>query len=767
MVSSLEPGYRADIVRLIHGDDNPAGPGFKSRTIGNIGEALKGRAQEFRKGSYIRVRNRPPLRDLRSFTLQAWIYPTTPRKGLQSIISQPAEVGKGQGYALVIDEDGRLALQIRDEAGALEVVRSDRELRALEWYFVAASYDGKTGRMSLRQSVVAPCKMSEVDSLTSRVVRPSLLGRSRADLVVAASAVGRETASHYNGKIDGAKVYSRALSEAEVQRLSEDVQPTRISGLVAAWDFAHDTHSVKIRDLSRGRVDGRSVNFPTRAVTGHNWSGHDYDFKRVPGEYNAVWFHDDDLGDAGWEADFEYPVPENARSGVYAAWLRTGDSEDYIPFFVRPKKGRPTAKIALLIPTMSYLAYANEHTLSDPSVRRALNMSDEGYPRQRQDAYIVENNLLSLYDRHTDGSGVCYSSRLRPIPSMRPGYVSQALSGGKGSPHQFNADLHLVDWLEAKGYRFDVITDEDLHHEGRELLAPYRAIVTGSHPEYWTEQMLDSMQGYLNGGGRMMYLGGNGFYWVTTVNPDSPYMFEVRRWGGTGPWMADPGEHYSSFSGELGGTWRNRGRHPQKMVGVGFTAQGFDVNRPYAQHEARDDPRVSFIVERIGREELIGDFPSLVMDTGAAGFELDRFDHALGQPRALAAAGHGVGVQRQLPARHRGEHSGRQQTGRYDAPAREGRHRLCEISQGRCGLLGGIDLLVRLSLLQWLREQRLEDDGQRADQVRLVRDAALIQERKKKTRIPPDIPAGQAQERDQTAPRHALGRPNPEWADLS
>ncbi|MDA4113103.1 MAG: LamG domain-containing protein [Thaumarchaeota archaeon] len=629
MVSCLEPSYRADVVRLIHGDENPAGPGFKSRMVGNVSRSLQGRAQTFRKGSYIRVKNRPSLRDLSSFTLQAWIRPTTPGRGSQSIVSQGEN---GTGFTLVIGKDGRLELQVRDAAGATWTVRSDRELMALEWYFVAASYDGKTGRISLRQSVVASCRMSDGDSSAGRVVCPGLLSRSRADLLIAASAVGRETASHYNGKIDGVKVYSRALSDAEIQRLSEDVPPSRIRGLVAAWDFAHDTHSVRIKDLSGGRTDGTSVNFPTRVVTGHNWSGHDYDFKRAPREYNAIWFHDDDLGDAGWEVDFEYPVPENARSGVYAAWLRTDGSEDYIPFFVRPKKGKPTAKIALLIPTLSYLAYANEHALSDPNVRRALNISDEGYPRQRQDAYIVENNLLSLYDRHTDGSGVCYSSRLRPIASMRPKYVSQSLSSGKGSPHQFNADLHLVDWLEAKGYRFDVITDEDLHHEGSELLAPYRAIVTGSHPEYWTEQMLDSMQSYLNGGGRMMYLGGNGFYWVTTVNPESPYIFEVRRWGGTGPWMTDPGEYYSSFTGELGGTWRNRGRHPQKMVGVGFTAQGFDLNRPYEQDVARDDPRVSFIVEGIGKDELIGDFPSLVMGAGAAGFELDRFDRGLGSP---------------------------------------------------------------------------------------------------------------------------------------
>jgi hypothetical protein len=36
-VSSEEPGtYRADIVRLIHGDTNPAGPGFKEQVIAKL-----------------------------------------------------------------------------------------------------------------------------------------------------------------------------------------------------------------------------------------------------------------------------------------------------------------------------------------------------------------------------------------------------------------------------------------------------------------------------------------------------------------------------------------------------------------------------------------------------------------------------------------------------------------------------------------------------------------------------------------------------------
>ena len=43
-----------------------------------------------------------------------------------------------------------------------------------------------------------------------------------------------------------------------------------------------------------------------------------------PEEYGAIHFHDDDLGDANWDVDFEFTVPEGMRSGVYAARVRAG-----------------------------------------------------------------------------------------------------------------------------------------------------------------------------------------------------------------------------------------------------------------------------------------------------------------------------------------------------------------------------------------------------------------------------------------------------------
>jgi N,N-dimethylformamidase beta subunit-like protein len=321
------------------------------------------------------------------------------------------------------------------------------------------------------------------------------------------------------------------------------------------------------------------------------------------------------------------------KSGVYAARLKAGDGEDYVPFFVRPKRGTSSSKIAFLAPTLSYYAYANEHMMLNPKNRGIMDLPpDYQYPVQPGDKYVVQEGLNSLYDVHTDGSGVCYSTRLRPWVTMRPKYTMTQFVRGKGSPHQFNADLHLIDWLEAKGFEYDVISDEDLHHEGTGLLKPYRVIVGGTHHEYWSEQMLDAIEAYLDQGGRFMNLAGNGYYWVTSIDPVQPHIVEIRRWGGTETWEAAPGEYYLSTTGEMGGLWRNRNRAPNKWVGAGFTAEGFDRGSPYRRQPDSFDPRAAFIFEGIGKDELIGDFTNLVMEHGAAGFEIDRADHLLGTP---------------------------------------------------------------------------------------------------------------------------------------
>ena len=81
MVSSRFPQYRADLVRLIHGDTNPSGPGPKETQIeSEFNRTFPGRSQDLHAGSYVRVEDHPVLRLSGSFTLQAWVAPPDSRQ---------------------------------------------------------------------------------------------------------------------------------------------------------------------------------------------------------------------------------------------------------------------------------------------------------------------------------------------------------------------------------------------------------------------------------------------------------------------------------------------------------------------------------------------------------------------------------------------------------------------------------------------------------------------------------------------------------------
>ena len=86
--------------------------------------------------------------------------------------------------------------------------------------------------------------------------------------------------------------------------------------------------------------------------------------------------------------------------------------------------------------------------------------------------------------------------------------------------------------------------------------------------------------------------------------------------------------HHAS-TGEPGGLWRFRGRAPQRVAGVGFTAQGFDESLPYRRTPESREPRVAWIFDGVEGDEF-GMHGSVL--GGAAGFEIDRLDTELGTP---------------------------------------------------------------------------------------------------------------------------------------
>ena len=135
--------YRAEIVRLINGDANPDGPGPKEETIATPANGeYPGRLQPTYGGSHIVVDDPDGLLNIgQSITVHAFIMPTTPGKGAQGIITH-CDPDRRTGWALMIDEQGRLALWLGDGEGHLLQAAAPEPLMAGLWYSAGASYDG-------------------------------------------------------------------------------------------------------------------------------------------------------------------------------------------------------------------------------------------------------------------------------------------------------------------------------------------------------------------------------------------------------------------------------------------------------------------------------------------------------------------------------------------------------------------------------------------------------------------------------------------------
>ena len=649
-LSSPESGTcKPSLVRLLHGDRNPAGPGYKEEPVAcGLPSSCPVGPQFTQLGGHVRVADpRGALSGARGMTLHLHLWPTTP--GRRQVVVSRFSVAEQAGWALVIEE-GCLSF-VTGDGKRTSQVRLTRRLFPEVWYSVAVCFDVATSSVQLSQCVTLNSvnsrfgRMVDIDSDESVSASGMVVPTAPAVPLVMAGVCASSSAESridalYNGKLDAPKLYDRALSSADIGALHAGARP---AGALAAWDFAASitrkgvTGGDLVSDVSGQGFHGQCINQPDQAMTGWNWDGEEEHFVHCPEQYGALWFHEDSLDDSRWSRSLSLLVPADLPSGVYALKVEQGDNVDRIPFFVVPPKGKASAAIAVVMPTFSYLAYANSQVLQNAatgqSVMGVLTTLDD----LDLELNVTPSHGLSAYDYHLDGRGVQYSTWRRPILNMRPDYRHEF-----GSVWQFPADLHLIDWLTVKGFHFDVITDHDLHAEGASILSQYNVVLSPSHAEYTSGRMLDAYEQYFACGGRGMYLGANGFYWITSAHPDKPWLVEVRKGeSGDQAWRARPGELYHSTTGERGGIWRNRARAPQKIWGTGYTSHGLDVSTGYYQLPDARDPRVSFIFEGIQPGEVIGDFG--LVNGGAAGLEMDRIDYALGTPpnTLLLAASHG------------------------------------------------------------------------------------------------------------------------------
>ena len=139
---SLEDGeaFEARLVRVIHGDCNPAGPGLKFATIDHPANGrYPGRRQTIDAGSYMLARGVPAPAG-GSFAFTAYLWPTLPDRPMQVVAAQWNAATKA-GFKIALDE-GALSLVTGDGSGRTGRHVLACRMRNRAWYAIRVRVDG-------------------------------------------------------------------------------------------------------------------------------------------------------------------------------------------------------------------------------------------------------------------------------------------------------------------------------------------------------------------------------------------------------------------------------------------------------------------------------------------------------------------------------------------------------------------------------------------------------------------------------------------------
>lgn len=223
-----------------------------------------------------------------------------------------------------------------------------------------------------------------------------------------------------------------------------------------------------------------------------------------------------------WPVLHRWTIPEDAPSGFYrvVSTCMRPDGQRYVQHHfvvVRPKPGPKPGRILMMLATATWTAYndwggANHYFGTwGPNRNDAAPILSMHRPWTRGMLWLPRGAARITVDRIPDmGDAPRY-------PSKEWGY-----SGGWG---QFYAaagwaqfDRHFAVWAEANGYEIDYITQTDLHYRP-EILNDYACLTSCGHDEYWSREMREAVDAFVDRGGKFARFGGN-FIWQIRLEKD-------------------------------------------------------------------------------------------------------------------------------------------------------------------------------------------------------------------------------------------------------
>ncbi|MGE3779680.1 MAG: N,N-dimethylformamidase beta subunit family domain-containing protein, partial [Pirellulaceae bacterium] len=197
------------------------------------------------------------------------------------------------------------------------------------------------------------------------------------------------------------------------------------------------------------------------------------------------------------------------RSGLYYLHAKGEKSGEFFsfPWIVAP--ARPTAPIAVLASSNTWLAYNNFGGRSN--YINAHRLPDEPVVNARQDLIrYTRAGSFNVWGFQDDEYLPLSFERPEPGNVVREHEEVTDPIEGRLPCGMAPAEWRLLGWLEREGFAYDYYSEAQLHH-GQIDLDAYRILVLSVHPEYWSREMYQRVKDWVfRRGGQLMYLGGNG-----------------------------------------------------------------------------------------------------------------------------------------------------------------------------------------------------------------------------------------------------------------
>ena len=213
----------------------------------------------------------------------------------------------------------------------------------------------------------------------------------------------------------------------------------------------------------------------------------------------------------GWPVTVEIPTDASWSSGFYEVTLRAdgidGPQATSQAFFVL----RPTApchRALLVLATNTYNAYnqwGGQCLYSGGNTMSFERPLERGFIRRPVDETGFDGRIANIENPGdpTHQRMIDYQERF-DIPLWT------------GSSSFWNWERRFIEWAERDGFSFDMAINADV--ENPATLDGYDVVLSVGHDEYWSRPMRDTIDAFVDHGGRWAIFSGNTCFWQVRLD---------------------------------------------------------------------------------------------------------------------------------------------------------------------------------------------------------------------------------------------------------